>query len=138
MCQFWKKLKNLTLHFFCPKPAWWYIPVSYDYSINYLYLPPPINFINIFDCAVVEHFQFFYQFLHPYFTLWDDNIVIVLQTSSSAPSTSDDQVSNCREMLDERLQVQWFVQGEWLQITLSARIREDQYMAFGISGEEGR
>lgn len=64
--------------------------------------------------------------------------LIVLQTSSSSPHGEMETISNCRELLDERMQVEWFIQGEWLQITLSARIREDQYMAFGISGEDYR
>ncbi|XP_073970372.1 protein Skeletor, isoforms B/C isoform X2 [Rhodnius prolixus] len=59
-------------------------------------------------------------------------------TSSSSPHGEMETISNCRELLDERMQVEWFIQGEWLQITLSARIREDQYMAFGISGEDYR
>lgn len=41
-------------------------------------------------------------------------------------------------MLDERLQVQWELQGDWVQIQLAARIRDDQYMSFGLSGESGR
>lgn len=30
------------------------------------------------------------------------------------------------------------LQGDQVQITLSARLRKEQYMAFGISGAEGR
>jgi hypothetical protein len=34
--------------------------------------------------------------------------------------------------------VQWELQGDMVQIQLAARMREDQYMAFGLSGEQGR
>ncbi|KAE8740565.1 hypothetical protein FOCC_FOCC013898 [Frankliniella occidentalis] len=46
--------------------------------------------------------------------------------------------SNCREMLDERVQVQWSLKEDVVEIQVSARIREDQYVAFGLSGEQGR
>ncbi|XP_075210705.1 protein Skeletor, isoforms B/C [Lycorma delicatula] len=60
-------------------------------------------------------------------------------TSSTSPHPAvESPLSNCREMLDERLQVQWEMMGDQVQIQLAARIREDQYMAFGLSGEPGR
>ena len=34
--------------------------------------------------------------------------------------------------------MQWELQGDMVQIQLAARMREDQYMAFGLSGEQGR
>ncbi|XP_037943587.1 protein Skeletor, isoforms B/C-like [Teleopsis dalmanni] len=46
--------------------------------------------------------------------------------------------ANCRELLPNRLQVKWELQGEYLQIELFGRINEDQYMAFGLSGANGR
>ncbi|XP_071440906.1 protein Skeletor, isoforms B/C-like isoform X1 [Hetaerina americana] len=67
--------------------------------------------------------------------------------------TSSTLMSNCRELLDGQLQVQWqMVEGsgillppgetipppEAVEIQLSGRIREDEYMAFGISGEKGK
>jgi hypothetical protein len=36
------------------------------------------------------------------------------------------------------MQVQWSLKEDYVQIKLSAVIRDDQYMAFGLSGEEGR
>lgn len=63
----------------------------------------------------------------------------VLQTSSPDRGTdSAEPLSNCREMLDERVQVQWSMHDDMVEIQLSARIREDQYVAFGLSGEQGR
>lgn len=46
--------------------------------------------------------------------------------------------SNCREIIPNKLQVKWELQGEYLQIDLYGRIGEDQYMAFGLSGANGR
>lgn len=57
-------------------------------------------------------------------------------TTTNEPK--QERYSNCRELLDERLQVQWELQGDWVQIQLAARIRDDQYMSFGLSGESGR
>lgn len=57
------------------------------------------------------------------------------QTSSTArPAAS----TNCREFLDKRLQVRWEIKGDTVEITLSARMREDQYVAFGMSAAQGR
>lgn len=47
-------------------------------------------------------------------------------------------MSNCIELLDGRVQVQWQPMGEDVQIRVSGRIREDQYVAFGLSGREGK
>ncbi|XP_018392554.1 PREDICTED: protein Skeletor, isoforms B/C-like [Cyphomyrmex costatus] len=41
-------------------------------------------------------------------------------------------------MLDGRVQVQWQLQGEDVQIRISGRIEEDQYVAFGLSGRDGK
>ncbi|CAH2985104.1 unnamed protein product [Chilo suppressalis] len=59
-------------------------------------------------------------------------------TSSTTSQTPYSANNNCKEILDKRLQVRWEIQGDQVQITLSARLRKDQYMAFGISGAEGR
>ncbi|XP_044754723.1 protein Skeletor, isoforms B/C isoform X2 [Coccinella septempunctata] len=56
-------------------------------------------------------------------------------TSTSPKPTG---ARNCREFLDKRLQVNWEIIGDFIEITLSAKIREDQYVAFGLSGAEGR
>lgn len=58
----------------------------------------------------------------------------LFQTSS----TPTPKVNNCKEMLNGRIQVQWQQKGEDVQIRLSGRIKEDQYVAFGLSGEEGK
>lgn len=41
-------------------------------------------------------------------------------------------------MISNKLQVKWELQGDYVQIELIGRIREDQYMAFGLSGAQGR
>ncbi|XP_014468058.1 PREDICTED: protein Skeletor, isoforms B/C isoform X2 [Dinoponera quadriceps] len=56
-------------------------------------------------------------------------------TTSSTPTPK--AVSNCKEMLEGRVQVQWQLKGENVQIRISGRIREDQYVAFGLSGRDG-
>ncbi|XP_076668172.1 protein Skeletor, isoforms B/C isoform X4 [Andrena cerasifolii] len=48
------------------------------------------------------------------------------------------ELTNCKEMLEGRVQVQWEMIGEDIHIRVSARIREDQYVAFGLSGSEGK
>ncbi|XKL66519.1 hypothetical protein PGB90_009939 [Kerria lacca] len=65
------------------------------------------------------------------------------QTKISTSSTTSNpdkrkEMSNCREMLSERLQVQWEAHEDRVQVQLSAIIRIDQYIAFGISGEHKR
>ncbi|XP_063369261.1 protein Skeletor, isoforms B/C isoform X2 [Cydia amplana] len=61
-----------------------------------------------------------------------------ITTSSTTSQTPASATNNCKEILDKRLQVKWELQGNQIQITLSARLRREQYMAFGISGAEGR
>lgn len=61
-----------------------------------------------------------------------------ITTSSTTPDPSEETASNCRSFLDDRLQVQWEMKGDTVQIQLAAKMREDQYMAFGLSGEQGR
>ncbi|TGZ47326.1 protein Skeletor, isoforms B/C isoform X2 [Temnothorax curvispinosus] len=60
------------------------------------------------------------------------------QTKITTSSTPTPKVNNCKEMLNGRIQVQWQLKGEDVQIRLSGRIKEDQYVAFGLSGEEGK
>ncbi|KAK4875132.1 hypothetical protein RN001_011554 [Aquatica leii] len=57
-------------------------------------------------------------------------------STSSTPRSSP--TTNCREFLDKRLQVQWTMKEDLIQVTLSAKIREDQYVAFGLSGAQNR
>ncbi|KAH9632954.1 hypothetical protein HF086_002776 [Spodoptera exigua] len=90
------------------QPAWWYNPVSKVLS-NLNYRYPISN-------------------LHK----------SLLQTSSTTSQSPFSATNNCKEILDKRLQVRWEIQGDQVQITLSARLRKEQYMAFGISGAEGR
>lgn len=40
--------------------------------------------------------------------------------------------------MDNKLQVKWRVEGDSVFIELSGRIEESEYMAFGISGYQGR
>ncbi|XP_071554175.1 protein Skeletor, isoforms B/C-like isoform X2 [Temnothorax nylanderi] len=60
------------------------------------------------------------------------------QTKITTSSTPTPKVNNCKEILNGRIQVQWQLKGEDVQIRLSGRIKEDQYVAFGLSGEEGK
>ncbi|KZC10983.1 Protein Skeletor, isoforms D/E, partial [Dufourea novaeangliae] len=62
-------------------------------------------------------------------------------TTSSKPPPSPfakHELTNCKEMLDGQVQVQWEMIDEDIHIRVSARIREDQYVAFGLSGREGK
>ncbi|CAB3232551.1 unnamed protein product [Arctia plantaginis] len=61
-----------------------------------------------------------------------------ITTSSTTSQSPFGATNNCKEILDKRLQVRWEIQGDQVQITLSARLRKEQYMSFGISGAEGR
>uniref|UniRef100_A0A1B0CEY4 Protein to be involved in spindle matrix formation n=1 Tax=Lutzomyia longipalpis TaxID=7200 RepID=A0A1B0CEY4_LUTLO len=66
-------------------------------------------------------------------TVYDIDWLAVLTTTTVKP-----QHNNCREMLGGRLQVQWEIQGDNVVVDLFGRIKEDQYMAFGLSGTQGR
>ncbi|XP_032523289.2 protein Skeletor, isoforms B/C isoform X3 [Danaus plexippus] len=59
-------------------------------------------------------------------------------TSSTTSQVPFNAANNCKEILDKRLQVRWEVQGDHVQVTLAARLRKEHYMAFGLSGAEGR
>lgn len=58
-----------------------------------------------------------------------------MQTSSTARPPAS---TNCRELLDKRLEVRWELKGDTIEITLAARMREDQYVAFGLSAAQGK
>lgn len=61
------------------------------------------------------------------------------QTKISTSSTARPAATtNCREFLDKRLQVRWEIRGDAVEVTLSARMREDQYVAFGMSAAQGK
>lgn len=62
-------------------------------------------------------------------------LYVYLQTTTTP---KPQQANNCREVLPGRLQVKWEIQGENLLVELFGRIKEDQYMAFGLSGAQNR
>ncbi|XP_076668170.1 protein Skeletor, isoforms B/C isoform X2 [Andrena cerasifolii] len=62
----------------------------------------------------------------------------ITTSSTPSPPLSKQELTNCKEMLEGRVQVQWEMIGEDIHIRVSARIREDQYVAFGLSGSEGK
>lgn len=47
-------------------------------------------------------------------------------------------MTNCKELLKGRVEVQWEMVGENVQIQVSGRIGEQEYVAFGLSGKEGK
>ncbi|KAL1491384.1 hypothetical protein ABEB36_011989 [Hypothenemus hampei] len=55
-------------------------------------------------------------------------------TSTTVPPTP----TNCREFLDRRLQVKWVMKGDHVEVTLLAKISEDHYVAFGLSGDNNK
>ncbi|XP_048505189.1 protein Skeletor, isoforms B/C isoform X2 [Athalia rosae] len=60
-----------------------------------------------------------------------------ITTSSTRPPPKS-TLTNCREILNDRIQVQWEVVEDNIQIRLTARIPDDQYVAFGLSGRQGK
>ncbi|XP_014230471.1 protein Skeletor, isoforms B/C isoform X2 [Trichogramma pretiosum] len=60
------------------------------------------------------------------------------QTKIATSSTAAPELSNCMELLDGRVQVQWELLGEDIHVRVTGRIREEQYIAFGLSGEDGQ
>lgn len=59
----------------------------------------------------------------------------IMQTTSS---TAKPPLNNCKELIRGKLQAKWEIQGDHLIVELFGRIREDEYMAFGLSGHPGR
>ncbi|XP_043267996.1 protein Skeletor, isoforms B/C [Venturia canescens] len=47
------------------------------------------------------------------------------------------ELTNCKEMMDGRVQVQWEAIGDDVQIRLSGRVKDDYWVGFGLSGREG-
>ena len=71
--------------------------------------------------------------------------ICVLQTTSTAPvptaerpDFSQIEFGSCIELLAGKMQVQWAAIVNGVIIRLSGRIDEKEYMAFGLSGAEGR
>lgn len=60
------------------------------------------------------------------------NLICILQT------TTRPQINTCRELIKDRLQIKWEIQDDQVIIELFGRMAEDQYMAFGISGAQGK
>lgn len=54
------------------------------------------------------------------------------------PKTAQSQINTCKEIIKDKLQVKWEIKGDSLHVELLGRIDEDQYMAFGLSGENGK
>lgn len=70
-------------------------------------------------------------------------ISITLQTFlASLPQTTTTtqrpKAKNCKEIIDGKLQVQWEIVKDSVIVELYGRMSEDQYMAFGLSGANGR
>lgn len=64
------------------------------------------------------------------------------KNSQTSSTTSDPEghweMNNCQDLLPGKLQVHWEVQGDWVQVEMIGKIREDQYMSFGLSGNKKR
>jgi hypothetical protein len=58
--------------------------------------------------------------------------------SQTSTTTQRPKSKNCKELIDGKLQIQWEVQGDSVVIDLFGRMSEEQYMAFGLSGANGR
>lgn len=67
-----------------------------------------------------------------------NSVLTICNCNLQTTTTARPQNSNCRELLSGRLQIKWEIQGENIIIELYGRMREDQYMAFGLSGAQGR
>ncbi|XP_076280372.1 protein Skeletor, isoforms B/C isoform X1 [Lasioglossum baleicum] len=59
-------------------------------------------------------------------------------TPPPPPPPLPKELTNCKQMLDGRIQVQWEIVGDDIQMRVSGRIREDQYIMFGLSGSDGK
>ena len=58
--------------------------------------------------------------------------------ASSGAVFSSIQFGSCIQLLDANLQVEWAPVNKGIIIRMSGRINDDEYMAFGISGAEGK
>lgn len=64
--------------------------------------------------------------------------MLLFSLKTTTTTTAKPQINTCREVIPGRLQVKWEIQDENLVIELFGRIKENQYMAFGLSGANGR
>ncbi|BFF91520.1 protein Skeletor [Drosophila madeirensis] len=100
-------------------------------------LPGSLTVYDI-DWLAVWCVEYRHNFGHVYIPRDMDVPPALGQTKITTTTTPRPVYSNCREILPNKLQVKWELQGEYLQIELFGRITEDQYMAFGLSGANGR
>ncbi|XP_030369637.1 protein Skeletor, isoforms B/C isoform X2 [Scaptodrosophila lebanonensis] len=100
-------------------------------------LPGTLTVYNI-DWLSVWCVEYRHNFGHVFIPKDLDVPPALGQTKITTTTTPRPVYSNCREVLPNKLQVKWELQGEYLQIELFGRISEDQYMAFGLSGANGR
>lgn len=74
-------------------------------------------------------------------TLWFSGLFQTTKAPSGSDVAGTDQgheFDSCIQLLNGRMQVQWESIVDGVIIRLSARMDENEYMAFGISGAEGR
>ena len=62
----------------------------------------------------------------------------VTTTTKPTSSVQGTEFSSCIELLNGNMQVQWDAHVNGVIIRLSARMADNEYMAFGISGADGR
>lgn len=62
-------------------------------------------------------------------------IIFAFQTTTT---TQQPKAKNCKEIIDGKLQIQWEIVKDSVVIELYGRMNEDEYMAFGLSGANGR
>ncbi|XP_055697831.1 protein Skeletor, isoforms B/C isoform X2 [Phlebotomus papatasi] len=100
-------------------------------------LPGNLTVYDI-DWLAVWCVEYRHNFGHVYIPTDLDVPPALGQTKIPTTTTAKPQHNNCREMLGGRLQVKWEIQGDNVIVDLYGRIREDQYMAFGLSGVQGK
>lgn len=62
----------------------------------------------------------------------------ILLFSLKTTTTLRPPANTCREVIPGRLQVKWEIQDDKLVVELFGRMKENYYMAFGLSGAHGR
>ncbi len=64
--------------------------------------------------------------------------IILWDVKKTTPAPTGGRFPNCIEPLPGRMQVRWALDNQDLLIQMSARLLDDQYMAFGVSPSKGR
>uniref|UniRef100_A0A1I8PS48 DOMON domain-containing protein n=1 Tax=Stomoxys calcitrans TaxID=35570 RepID=A0A1I8PS48_STOCA len=100
-------------------------------------LPGKLTVYDI-DWLAVWCVEYRHNFGHVYIPKDLDVPPALGQTKITTTTSPRPVIANCREVIPNKLQVKWELQGEYLQVELVGRITEDQYMAFGVSGANGR